>query len=80
MDIYSLLNNSYTGDMLARIRRHRRPWTAKDYLIFGIGLAVYLAAHHFIPKLFPSMETKLADKISLGMAAVVMIVMLFAVL
>ena len=77
----TLLNDICTDSTLARIhyRRHR-PWTAKDYFVFAVGAVVYFAARYFLPKFFPTLETKLADKISLGIAFGVMILLLFVIM
>ncbi|MBR4510028.1 MAG: hypothetical protein K6A79_10820 [Ruminococcus sp.] len=75
-----MMNIICAGAVPARIRFYRhRPWTAKDFLAFGIGFAAYIAARYFLPKIFPALESKLCDRISLGIAAVFMILTLFVV-
>ena len=59
----------------ALLRRHS--WTAKDYAISALGLAVYLFMNWLLPKLIKNVDTKLLQTISLVVAAIVILAIYF---
>ncbi len=68
--------------MLATImmRYHRyRSWTVKDFVIVGCAAVLYLVLKFTLPKIFKEMEAKMLDRISLGIAIVAMLALVFAI-
>ncbi|HRU95862.1 MAG TPA: hypothetical protein P5092_00270 [Ruminococcus sp.] len=59
----------------ALLRRYS--WTAKDYAIAAVGIAVYLLTNLLLQKLIKNVDTKLLRTISLVAAAVVILVLVF---
>lgn len=61
-------------------RRYRyRNWTLKDIAIVGCTFVFLVVLKFILPQIFKNTDAKLLDKISWGIAFVVMGVLLFAI-
>lgn len=73
MDIISIA--LCASDMTLRRHRfhaHSHNWTAKDIVIFIIGIGAFFFARHFIPKFFGGMDEKKLNNICAAIAVTVM--------
>ena len=60
------------------LRVRHRSWTAKDFAIVAMAMALYIVLRLTLPKIIKNVDDKLLDRISFGAALVAMLALMFA--